>query len=100
MLDNTKKNLVAGVARVRWMAGFIAERTRADTRLAKAAYEKNLLREKIEGLYRDIGRRVLELHQDGAPDILGDSSVKQAIAALKDLDAGMNQSASQADGLK
>jgi len=50
---------------VRWFATFLAERTKAETEIAKLLFESTRFEGKIEDLYRDIGKRVVELKEKG-----------------------------------
>ena len=63
MIDRVKNNLATGLTRAKWIATFLAERTRAGTSVAKLLYESSKLGERIDELYRDIGRRVMELKE-------------------------------------
>jgi hypothetical protein len=85
MLDKTKNSFVSGIARVKWVASFLAERTRAETEIAKKSYERSKIENKIDNLYRDIGRRVLELSEKGEADVLKDSIVHNVLGELKDM---------------
>ncbi len=97
MLDKTKKNLVSGIARVKWIATFIAERTRAETSIAKLLYERSKLESKIDDLCRDIGRRVVELKEKGEADVFTDFIIKQALSEIKDLGKAVDEFKNQAD---
>lgn len=82
-MDDVKKNLAAGIARVKWIAQFIAERVRAETSLAKNLYAKSKVENKMDDVYRDIGRRVMELSDKGGTDILNDSTVQSCLNELR-----------------
>ena len=70
MLDMTKKNLAAGITRVKWIAEFLAERTKAETVIAKLSYERIKLEKKVDDLYREIGKRVQALSDLGDREVL------------------------------
>jgi hypothetical protein len=53
MIDTVKKSLTTGISRVKWVAGFVAERTRAETTAAKLLYERSKIENKIDDLYRE-----------------------------------------------
>jgi enoyl-[acyl-carrier-protein] reductase (NADH) len=99
MLDNTKKNLVTGITRVKWIATFLAERTRAETAIAKLVYEKSKLENKMDDLYRDIGRRVLELKEKGEHDVFNDFTIQHALSELKDMKEIVSNYKTQADNI-
>ena len=86
MIDRVKNNLATGLTRVKWIATFLAERTRAGTSVAKLLYESTKLEERINALYSDIGRRVMELKdKDGDIDVYGDFIVQQALDEIRTL---------------
>lgn len=82
-MDDVKKNLAAGIARVKWIAQFVAERAKAETSIAKNLYEKSKTENKMDDIYRDIGRRVLELSDSGGTDILNDGTVRNCLNELR-----------------
>jgi gas vesicle protein len=85
MIDTVKKSLTTGISRVKWVAGFVAERTRAETTAAKLLYERSKIENKIDDLYRDIGRRVMELKSKEDKDVYKDFIVQQALDEVKNL---------------
>ncbi|MBI4697333.1 MAG: hypothetical protein HY758_00015 [Nitrospirae bacterium] len=85
MLDRTKKSLDEGVKRVRWFAAFLAERSRVETSMARLLYESSKLEDKLNDLYRDIGKRVVELKEKGERAVLKDFIILQAMEDIKDL---------------
>ncbi|MBL7031811.1 MAG: hypothetical protein ISR97_01360 [Nitrospira sp.] len=86
MIDRVKNNLGTGLTRVKWIATFLAERTRAGTSVAKLLYESSKLGERIDELYRDIGRRVMELKENGGDkDVYSDFIVQQALDEIRNL---------------
>ena len=85
MIDKIRISIKEGMKRVKWITMFLAERTRAETEIGKLMFESSKLESKLEKLYIDIGKRVLELHQKGEKSILNDFIVQQAIAEIKDL---------------
>ena len=86
MIDRVKNNLATGLTRAKWIATFLAERTRAGTSVAKLLYESSKLRERIDDLYRDIGRRVMELKEkDGDKDVYSDFIVQKALDEIRNL---------------
>jgi hypothetical protein len=88
IMDDVKKNLAAGIARVKWIAKFIAERARAETSIAKDLYAKSKVDNKMDEIYRDIGRRVLELSDSGGADVLHDSTVQNCLNEIKHMKEG------------
>jgi gas vesicle protein len=88
MIDKVKKNLTTGLTRVKWIAGFVAERTKAETSVAKMLYESSKLDSKIDELYTDVGKRVMELKTKGGTegeDVFRDFIVQQALDEIKNL---------------
>jgi len=86
MINRVKNNLAIGLTRVKWVATFLADRTKAGTSAAKLLYESSKLEERIDELYRDIGRRVMELQKKGGVnDIYTDFVVQQALDEIKNL---------------
>jgi len=85
MIDKIRISVKEGMKRVKWIAMFLAERTRAETEIGKLMFESSKLESKLEKLYIDIGKRVLELHQKGEKSVFNDFIVQQAIAEIKDL---------------
>jgi len=86
MIDKIRISLKEGMKRVKWITMFLAERTRAETEIGKLMFESSKLESKLENLYIDIGKRVLELHQKGDnKSVFNDFIIQQAIAEIKDL---------------
>ncbi len=86
MIDRVKSNLGTGLTRVKWIATFLAERTRAGTSVAKLLYESSKLQERINDLYMDIGRRVMELkEQNEDKDVYSDFIVQQALDEIRNM---------------
>lgn len=97
MIDRVKNNLATGLTRVKWIATFLAERTRAGTSVAKLLYESSKLGERIDDLYRDIGRRVMELKEKGEDkDVYSDFIVQQALDEIRNLKENVNDYKNQA----
>lgn len=96
MIDKTKKSLATGITRVKWIASYISERTRAETSIAKLLYASSKLENKMDELYRDIGKRVLELKEKGETEVLKDSIVQQALDEVKNLKEEVDDYRSQA----
>ncbi len=89
MKENVRKSLATGLNRVKWIATFVAERTRAETSVVKFLYESSKLEDKIDGLHRDIGKRVIELKGkpgDKEKDVFKDFIVQQAIDEIRNLE--------------
>ena len=88
MKDKVKQSLTTGLTRIRWIAAFIAERRRAETSVGKLLYESSKLENRMDGLYRDIGKRVMELKEkndDEEKDVFSDFIVQQALDEIKNL---------------
>ena len=97
MIDRVKNNLATGLTRFKWIATFLAERTRAGTSVAKLLYESSKLGERIEDLYRDIGHRVMELKEKGGDkDVYSDFIVQQALDEIRNLKENVDDYKDQA----
>ena len=97
MIDKVKKSFSTGVLRIKWVATFLAERTKAETSIAKLLYEKTKIESKINDLYSDVGKRVMELKEKGEEDVLKDFMVQQALDEVKNLRESVDDYKSQAD---
>lgn len=97
MIDILRKNLMTGIERIKWFASFLAERTRAETAIAKLFYEKSKVEDKIDDLFRDIGKRVVDLREKGEVDVFQDFTIKHAFSELKDLRESANSYKTKAD---
>lgn len=97
MIDILRKNLMTGIERIKWVASFLAERTRAETAIAKLFYEKSKVEDKIDDLLRDIGKRVVDLREKGETDVFQDFTIKHALSELKDLRESANSYKTKAD---
>ena len=86
MINRVKNNLATGLARAKWITGFLAERTRAGTSVAKLLYESSKLGERIDELYKEIGQRVMELREKGEDkDVYSDFIVQKALDEIRNL---------------
>ena len=99
MIEKVKKSFSTGLLRVRWIASFLAERTKAETTVAKLLYEKTKLEDKINDLYSDVGNRVMELKEKGEEDILKDFIVQQALDEIKNLQESVDDYKSRAENI-
>jgi chromosome segregation ATPase len=72
MIDRVKKSFHEGVKSIKWFASFLSERTKAEASMARLLYESNKLDAKLDELYRDIGKRVMELKGKEEKDLLKD----------------------------
>jgi gas vesicle protein len=96
MIEKVKKSLSTGVLRIKWMAGFLAERTKAETSVARFMYEKTKLEDRINDLYSDVGKRVRELKEKGEGEILKDFMVQQTLDEIKTLQESVDDYKEQA----
>ena len=99
MLDRIMKSFTTGVSRVKWIATFLAERTKAETSIAKIHFEKSKIESKIDSLYRDIGKRVLELNKKVEEDVFKDVAVQHALSELKEMNQIIDDFKTQVDNL-
>jgi len=87
MFTIIRRSMREGMNRIRWMAAFLAERTKAETSIARLLYESSKIEDRIDELYRDIGRRIYELEEKGEATGLKDFLIKQSIDEIKNLRA-------------
>ncbi len=102
MIEKTKKSLATGLTRVKWMAKFFTERTKAETSAAKLLFKCNRLESKVDDIYRDIGKRVAELDAKGKnedKDLLKDIVIRPALDELKDLLESVQEYRTQAEDI-
>ncbi len=99
MIDRIRKNLDRGLDQVKWFATFLAERTKAETEIAKLLFESTRIEGKIEDLYRDIGKRVLEIKEKGERAIWKDFVIQQALDEIKHLREAAEEYRNQAKDL-
>ncbi|RJQ50929.1 MAG: hypothetical protein C4526_11010 [Nitrospiraceae bacterium] len=83
MIDRIRKNLNRGLDQLKWVATFLAERTKAETEIARLLFESTKIEGRIDDLYRDIGKRVAELREKGEKSIWRDFVVQQALDEIK-----------------
>ena len=102
MLDKVKKNLTTGLTRVKWIAGFVADRTRAETSVAKLLFESSKLEGKMDDLYRDVGKRVMELKEKDdleEKDVYQDFVVQQALDEIRNIRESVSDYKDQAKNI-
>ncbi|RJQ13323.1 MAG: hypothetical protein C4560_14645 [Nitrospiraceae bacterium] len=99
MIDRIRRSLNTGLDRVKWFATFLAERTKAETSIAKLLYQSSKLEDRIDDLYRDIGRRVMELNEKGEKSVLKDFVVQQALGEIKHMREASDEFRNQARDL-
>jgi len=99
MLDKVKKSFSTGLLRVKWIASFLTERTKAETSVAKLLYQKTKIEGRINDLYSDVGKRVRELKEKGEEDVLNDVMLQQALDEIKNLQESVDDYKSQADNI-
>jgi gas vesicle protein len=85
MINRIKSSFNTGLMRMRWIAVFLAERTKAETSIVKLMYESSKLDDRIDNLHKDIGKRVMELKEKGDESVFQDFQVQQALAEVKNL---------------
>jgi len=99
MIDKIRKSLNKGLDQVKWIATFLAERTKAETEIARLLFENTKIEGRIEDLYRDIGRRVSELKRQGEKSVWKDFIIQQALDEIKHLQEAADNYKNQADNL-
>ncbi|MBI5056772.1 MAG: hypothetical protein HZB61_09180 [Nitrospirae bacterium] len=99
MIDRIRRNLNKGLDQVKWVATFLAERTKAETEIAKLLFESTKIEGKIDDLYRDIGKRVTELKEKGERSVWKDFIIQQALDEVKHLKEAAEDYKNQANNL-
>ena len=99
MIDRIRKSLDKGLDQVKWFATFLAERTKAETEIAKLLFESTKIEGKIEDLYRDVGKRVMELKEKGDKAVWKDFVILQALDEIKHLKEAAEEYRNQANDL-
>lgn len=99
MINKIRRSLKEGLKHVKWITMFLAERTKAETSITKLMYESSKLESKLDDLYRDIGKRALELREKGEDAIFSDFIIQQAVAEIKDLRDAVNDYKNRAKDL-
>ena len=99
MIDRIRKNLDKGLDQVKWIATFLAERTRAETEIAKLLFEATKIEGKIDDLYLEIGKRVVELKEKGDRAILKDFIILKAFDEIRHLRISVEEYRNQANNL-
>ncbi|MBI5740327.1 MAG: hypothetical protein HZA16_06340 [Nitrospirae bacterium] len=85
MIDRIRRSLNKGLDQVRWVGTFLAERTKAETEIARLLFESTKIEGKIEDLHRDIGKRVAELNEKGEKSVMKDFIIRKALDDIKHL---------------
>ncbi len=85
MIEKVRKSFSAGVGSLKWLASFLAERSRAETSIFKLRYESSRLQNRADELYGDIGRRVLELKEKEEKEVFKDFIIQQTMDEIKSL---------------
>ena len=99
MNEKVRKNLAAGINRMKWVVSYVAERTKAETSAAKMYYESSKLEGRIDEIYRDIGKRVVELkeiNEKDDVDVLNDSVILNGFDEIKNMSDSVNDYKKQA----
>jgi hypothetical protein len=96
MINKVKDNFNTGLTRLKWIATFVAERTKAETSVAKLMYEISRLESRMDEIYRDIGKRVAELKARDEKDVFSDFLIQQSLSELKDVRENMEDYRKQA----
>jgi len=79
-----RESFISGIERIKWLAGLISERVKAEITLIRLAGEIEKFKEKKRQSTEKIGIRVFELKGIEGIDIYNDSVIKDA---LKEIDA-------------
>lgn len=99
MKDKVRNSFATGLTRIKWIAAFVAERTRSETTVGKLLYESSKLENQINSLYRDIGKRVTELKEkkkSGEKDVFKDFIIQQALDEIRHLKESVDDYKGQA----
>ncbi|MBI4844180.1 MAG: hypothetical protein HY809_07670 [Nitrospirae bacterium] len=85
MIEKIRKSFNAGIEKVRWLAQFLAERTKVETSIFKLRYDSSMIEVKIGELYREIGKRVIDLKEKEETEVFKDFIIQQTIDEIKSL---------------
>ena len=99
MNDNVRKSLATGITRMKWIASYVARRTKAETSAAKKLYESSKIENKIEDIYMEIGKRVVELKEKNNKDevdVFRDFMIQQSLDEIKTMKETMKEYREQA----
>lgn len=99
MNDNVRKSLATGITRLKWIASYVARRTKAETSAAKKLYESSKIESRIDDIYMDIGKRVVELKEKNnkdETDVFRDFIIQKALDEIRNLKETMNEYKKQA----
>ena len=99
MNEKVRRNLAAGINRMKWVASYVAERTKAETSAAKLYYASSKLEGRMDDIYREIGKRVVELKETGKEDevnVLKDTVIMNAFDEIKNMSESVNDYKKQA----
>lgn len=99
MIDRLRKSFNEGIKSIKWIATFLAERTKAETSIAKLLYESSKLENKLDELYMDVGKRVLELKEKGEKEVFKDFIIQQTLNEIKELREMVDEYRSKAASL-
>ncbi len=83
MLEKTRKSFREGMRRIKWIATFVAERTKVETSLVRLLYESSKLETRLDELYRDIGKRIFEMKEKEEKAVLKDFIILQTMSEIK-----------------
>lgn len=85
MINKVKSSLNTGLMRVKWIATFVAERTKAQTSVARLLYDASKMEGRMDELYRDIGKRLMELNEKNEKDVYQDFIIQKSLSEVREL---------------
>lgn len=99
MINKVKSSLNTGLMRVKWIATFVAERTKAQTSVARLLYETSKMEGRMDELYREIGKRLMELNEKDAKDVYQDFIIQKSLSEVRNLRETVEDYRNRAKGI-
>lgn len=85
-MNSIKESFKRGAGRLKWFAGLMGERIKAEFAIIKLLFKGEQLKDRRAELARTIGERAFELREHSDAFILKDPVVKKALQEMGELD--------------
>ncbi|MCK5287309.1 MAG: hypothetical protein KAI96_00875 [Thermodesulfovibrionia bacterium] len=85
MLDRIRRSFHEGIKQIKLFASFLSERAKVETFELKQFYATSKLVTRLDMLYSDIGKRVIELEAKGEKEVYKDFILLPKIDEVKKL---------------
>ncbi len=86
MLKRAADSFRNGIARIRWFSSVISARLKIEIAVIKLLHRSDTVQKQRDGLIRAIGERVYELRANEERNILKDSTVRESIGRIEELE--------------